>query len=155
MGFARAVGSYAFTQNYLASDVYEILDATYMGLESDLATIMASVSYSTENKKGLLKPIDSEITQAINSIQQLQLYISENIIEAERLTLIWSDVFNDSTHHIDNIYKFVNAAIPLTESLLKARRDDLSETFILISLSALVLLIVTFYFDGGHLFFNH
>ncbi len=152
MGLARAVGSYGLTQNYLTSDVYEVLDDAYMGLESDFDTIVASIAYSTENKDDLLEPIDNEVTQAVGSIHQLQIYLSENIIEAEDLTLKWSDFFSESTQHIDNVYKLVHASIPFAKGLLESRRSGLYETFIIISFSSFTLLMITFYLMAGMYF---
>ncbi len=152
MALGRAMGALSLTSGYINSEMYEILDEVYLGLERDFDAIVSSLAYSAESNAELLTPIDESITKAVSSIQQIKQYLSEHTIESESLDLPWNDFFQASTVYIDNVYDLIFLAIPFTESLLEKRRDGLQERFILISISTFTLLLVIFYLLAGMYF---
>ena len=152
MTLGRAMGSLSLTSGYINSEMYDVLDEVYLGLEHDFDAIIASFAYSVETNSELLVPIDAHITGAVSSIQDLKKYLSENILESESMALPWEVYFQKSTDHIDNVYELIFKAIPFTGSLLEKRRDGLVNTFIVITISTFLLLLVIFYLLAGMYF---
>jgi methyl-accepting chemotaxis protein len=149
MTLGRAMGALSLTSGYINSEMYEILDDVYLGLEHDFDAIISSLAYSAESNAELLTPIDGTIAKAVSSIQDMKQYLSDNTIESESLNLPWNDFFQASTAYIDNVYDLIFLAIPFTESLLEKRRDELLDHFILILMSTVALLLVIFYLLAG------
>jgi methyl-accepting chemotaxis protein len=152
MGLGRAMGTLALNSGYINGELYELLDQSYVGLDRDYDIIVSSLAYSAEINPELLAPIDSKIDKAVTSIQNLKEFLSINTIEAELLSMSWSEYFDGSSVYIDNVYELIFDAIPFTESLLERRRDLLQRNFIFISISTAVLLIIIFYLLAGMYF---
>jgi methyl-accepting chemotaxis protein len=152
MGLGRAMGTLALNSGYINGELYELLDQSYVGLDRDFDIIVSSLAYSAEINPELLSPIDSKISKAVTSIQNLKEFLSINTIEAELLSMSWSEYFDGSSVYIDNVYELIFDAIPFTESLLERRRDLLQRNFIFISISTAVLLIIIFYLLAGMYF---
>jgi methyl-accepting chemotaxis protein len=152
MGLGRAMGTLALNSGYINSELYEMLDQSYVGLDRDFDVIVTSLAYSAEVNPDLLNPIDETITKAVTSIKNMQDYLSINTIEAEMLEMTWATFFEGSSVYIDNVYELIFKAIPFTETLLERRYDKLTLNFIYISISTLLLLLIIFYLLAGMYF---
>ena len=152
MGLGRAMGSLALNSGYINSEMYDVLDEVYLGLEHDFDALVASLAYSAESNPDLLEPIDQYIASGVNSVQEMKFYMSENTIESEQLTLPWDEYFDASSVYINNVYTLIFKTIPFTENLLEQRRSVLMKNFIIISVSTFILLMIIFYLFAGMYF---
>lgn len=152
MGLGRAMGSLALNSGYINSEMYDVLDEVYLGLEHDFDALVASLAYSAESNPDLLAPIDQYIASGVNSVQEMKFYMSENTIESEQLTLPWDEYFDASSVYINNVYTLIFETIPFTENLLEQRRSVLMKNFIIISVSTFILLMIIFYLFAGMYF---
>lgn len=152
MGLGRAMGSLALNSGYINSEMYDVLDEVYLGLEHDFDALVASLAYSAESNPDLLEPIDQYIASGVNSVQEMKFYMSENTIESEQLTLPWDEYFDASSVYINNVYALIFETIPFTENLLEHRRSVLMKNFIVISVSTFILLMIIFYLFAGMYF---
>lgn len=56
MGLGRAMGTLALNSGYINSELYEMLDQSYVGLDRDFDVIVTSLAYSAEVNPDLLNP---------------------------------------------------------------------------------------------------
>jgi methyl-accepting chemotaxis protein len=149
MGIARAMGAYALNQKYLSSEIYEEMDKVYVGLGRDNEVISGSFAYVAETNPHLLKLLQADIDASLTSMMSLQLYLSENIIEATEINLDWQEYFQNVTSLMDGVYHLVDILIPFTDSLLQKRLQQLEQKLLIMGICTLGLLAIIFYLFAG------
>lgn len=149
LGLARAMGAYALSQKYLSSEIYDELDKVYVGLSHDHDVIAASFAYSAEENPELLKPLQGDINATLTAILNLQLYISQNTIEATQLDLPWQEYFARITQGTDQVYQLADKLIPFIENILRQRLAALHQKLLIMVLGTSGLLLIIFYLFAG------
>lgn len=149
MGIARAMGAYALNQKYLSSEIYEEMDKVYVGLGRDNEVISGSFAYVAETDPRLLKKLQADIDSSLTSMMSLQLYLSENIIEATELNIDWREYFQNVSSLMDGVYHLADILIPFTDELLHQRQTKLEQKLLLMGVCTLGLLLFIFYLFAG------
>ena len=149
MGVGRAMSSYALSQKYLSSELYDELDRVYLDLTSDAAALNATF---VQLPPDYLIEIEELLGKAAKSMLDLRDSIGLNIIEAMQLDMPWPDFFEQSSEHMKNVYELANFLIPYTQSKLEQRIDALQLSVILFLACTLALLIFIFYLMWGMYF---
>ncbi|MCP5326929.1 MAG: HAMP domain-containing protein [Oceanospirillaceae bacterium] len=149
MGIARAMGAYALNQKYLSSEIYEEMDKVYVGLGRDNEVISGSFAYIAETDPRLLKKLQADIDSSLTSMMSLQLYLSENIIEATELNIDWREYFQNVSGLMDGVYHLADILMPFTDKLLQQRQTKLEQKLFLMGIFTLGLLLFIFYLFAG------
>ena len=149
MGIARAMGAYALNQKYLSSEIYEEMDKVYLGLGRDNEVISGSFAYIAETDPRLLKKLQADIDSSLTSMMSLQLYLSENIVEATELNTDWREYFENVSGLMDGVYQLADILIPFTDELLLQRAAKLQQKLLLMGICTLGLLLFIFYLFAG------
>lgn len=149
MGVGRAMSSYALSQQYLSSELYDELDRVYLDLTSEAAALNATFM---QLSPGYLVDVKARSENATKGIIELRDSISSNIVEATQLNIPWFDFFEKSTGQMSQIYELANFLIPFTRTQLEQRIDTLQASVILFLACTIGLLIFIFYLMWGMYF---
>lgn len=149
MGLGRAMGSYALSQKYLSSELYDELDKVYLGLTADEASLNTTFSQLPAEYAG---EIDQYSQAARSSLLSLRDYIGTHTIEAMQLDLPWGDFFQYASEAMADVYALANILIPFTQNQLEQRIAELNLSAVLFLTFTLALLLFIFYLMWGMYF---
>ena len=149
MGVGRAMSSYALSQKYLSSELYDELDRVYLDLTSDAAALNATF---IQLPADYLVEIKGLSEAAEKSMLDLRDSIGVNIIEAMQLDMPWLQFFEQSSEQMNHVYELANFLIPYTRSKLEQRIDALQLSVVLFLACTLGLLVFIFYLMWGMYF---
>ena len=146
MGVGRAMSSYALSQKYLSSELYDELDRVYLDLTTDAAALHTTFIQLPPEYLTQIKGLSEK---AAKSMLDLRDSIGLNIIEAMQLNMPWSEFFEQSSAHMSHVYELANFLIPFTRLKLEQRIDGLQLSVVLFLACTFGLLIFIFYLMWG------
>lgn len=149
MGLGRAMGSYALSQKYLSSELYDELDKVYLGLTADEASLNTTFAQLPAEYAG---EIEQYSKAARSSLLSLRDYIGTHTIEAMQLDLPWGDFFKYASEAMADVYALANVLIPFTQNQLEQRITELNLSAVLFLTFTLALLLFIFYLMWGMYF---
>lgn len=149
MGLGRAMGSYALSQRYLSSELYDELDKAYLGLTADAESLKSTFDQLPSEYAEEIAPYAQ---QAQASLINFRDYVGTHTIEAMQLDLPWGEFFDSATQSMAGIYGLADVLIPFTENKLQQRISQLNLSAVLFISLTLSLLIFIFYLMWGMYF---
>jgi signal transduction histidine kinase len=152
LGRARAYGAYALNQLSIDHDTYLELDEIYDDLTDSFHLLSNNLGYAVSENRLFHLPLQRGVDKVISGVLSGRDLLYNEIIEADKRTLLWQDYYQQMSGIHGEMYLFVDTLIDIVSQQLVLRVDQ--ESYKLIGfavLTGLLLLVIIFLYGGMYL----